>query len=79
MKGKVGMEKFLTPGAIVLAAILGLIAFRYEVQPVGSNNMGVMLRDRWSGEVSICGRSGGDTRCFPILGSSYKPIVASSR
>lgn len=71
------MEKFLTPGAIVLAASLGLIAFRYEVQPVGSNNMGVMLR--WSGEVSICGRSGNDTRCIPILGSSYKPIIASSR
>lgn len=67
------MEKFLTPAAIVLAALIGSFTFRYEVQPVGSSNHMVLVRDRWTGDAKYCGGRGEEARCFPFLSAGLQP------
>lgn len=71
MKGRVGMEKFLTPGAILLVGMLALVAFRYEVQPFGPDQKFVLVRDRWTGSAKWCGGPEGSVRCFRLLSDGY--------
>lgn len=67
------MEKFLTPGAIVLAALIGSFTFQYEVQPVGASNHLMLVHDRWTGEAKYCGGRGEESRCFPFLSAGLRP------
>ncbi|CAH2405247.1 conserved hypothetical protein [Mesorhizobium ventifaucium] len=68
------MEKFLVPGAIIVAAIIGAATFRYDVLVGGASSQFVLIRDRWTGEVKYCGGSSGTSMCFAYLSRGMAPI-----
>lgn len=68
------MEKLLVPGAIVLAALIVAIPFRYEVQPQGFNSGLIIVRDRWTGETKRCLGEGSVSTCRPFLSAGLRAI-----
>jgi hypothetical protein len=69
------MEKYLIPGAIVVAAIIFAGTFRYETHVFGGDHNILLIRDRWSGEVKYCGGPSGSVKCFPYLTRGYRPYL----
>lgn len=67
------MEKYLTPAAIVLAALIGSFTFRFEAQPLGSSNHMMMVHDRWTGVAKYCGGRGEQAQRFPFLSAGLIP------
>ncbi|MER8948284.1 MULTISPECIES: hypothetical protein [unclassified Mesorhizobium] len=50
------MEKFLVPGAIIVASIIVATTFRVEMRPLlGMSGESYLMQDRWTGVVSRCG------------------------
>lgn len=73
------MGRYLLPGAVVLAAVIGGISFRYDLQPIGHQGVGLMVHDRWSGTVKICEPHGkGYSNCFAYLAAGRKAIPRPS-
>lgn len=73
------MDRFLIPGAIVLAALIIAATFRYDVQTMGERNHIVLVQDRWTGSAKYCGGQAGSTACFEFLATGYAPIEKASR
>lgn len=49
------MDKFLLPGAIIVASIIVATTFRVEMRPLGMSGESYLMQDRWTGVVSRCG------------------------
>lgn len=49
------MDKFLVPGAIIVASIIVATTFRVEMRPLGMSGESYLIQDRWTGVVSRCG------------------------
>lgn len=74
------MSKYLLPGAVVLAALIGSFTFRYDVQPVGGNGVAISVHDRWWGRIALCVQpSSGDTKCAPDVSTARLLAVAEER
>lgn len=73
------MARYLLPGAVVLAAVIGGMNFRYDLQPIGDQGYSLLVHDRWWGTVKLCSPHGkGYSDCFPYLAAGRKAIPRPS-